>query len=75
MTEDDTIERLGAWIDPAVVMIEALTLAVPDYPRKDDVTLGEAVYTKPGDAPMTEADARPFAGLAGLRDKLGRDDP
>ena len=32
--------------------------------------LGEAVYTAPGQIPMSDEDARPFAGLAALRDKL-----
>ncbi len=70
MPEDDTTEALGAWIDPAVVMQEALVLAVPEYPRKDEAELGQLVYTKPGDAPMTDEDARPFAGLASFKDKL-----
>jgi uncharacterized metal-binding protein YceD (DUF177 family) len=74
MPEDENVEPLGAWIDPAVVMIEALALAVPDYPRKGDVELGSAVFTKPGDAPMTDEDARPFAGLADFKQKLEKDD-
>lgn len=73
MPEDDTIEPLGAWIDPYLVMQEALALALPDYPRKDDAALGQMIYTEPGQAPMTDEDARPFAGLAGLRDALDSD--
>jgi uncharacterized metal-binding protein YceD (DUF177 family) len=70
MPDDDTTEPLGAWIDPQAVMIEALTLEVPQYPRKGEAELGQMVYTKPGEAPMSDADARPFAGLAGLKDQL-----
>lgn len=70
MPEDDTTEALGSWIDPATVMQEALALAVPDYPRKDEASLGQLVYTKPGEAPMTDEDARPFAGLADFKSKL-----
>ena len=70
MPEDDASERLGTWIDPAVVMIEALALEVPEYPRAAGAELGQAVYTEPGAAPMTDEDARPFAGLAQLREKL-----
>lgn len=70
MPEDDSIEALGTWIDPGLVMQEALALAVPDYPRKEDAALGQLVYTKPGEAPMTDEDARPFAGLADLKAKL-----
>ncbi|MDF3413917.1 DUF177 domain-containing protein [Sulfitobacter sp. M57] len=70
MPEDDTCEPLGSWIDPGIVMLEALALAAPDYPRKDNAELGQMVYTKPGEAPMTDEDARPFAGLADLKSKL-----
>lgn len=70
MPEDDSVEALGTWIDPGRIMREALALAVPDYPRKEDAELGQLVYTKPGEAPMTDEDARPFAGLADLKAKL-----
>lgn len=73
MPEDDTTEALGPWIDPAQVMQEALALAVPDYPRKEGAELGQMVYTKPGAAPMTDEDARPFAGLADLKAQLEKD--
>lgn len=73
MPEDDTTEALGVWIDPFDIMLEALTLALPDYPRKDEAALGQMVYTKPGEAPMTDEDAKPFAGLADLRAALGKD--
>lgn len=73
MPEDDRSEPLTPWIDPAVVMIEALALEVPEYPRADGAELGELIYTKPGDTPMTDADARPFAGLADLRQALKDD--
>ncbi len=67
--EDETLEPLGAVIDPAAVMIEALALAMPDYPRRDGAELGEAVHAAPGVTPLRDDDARPFAGL---RDKLDR---
>ena len=73
MPEDDRTEPLGAWIDPAAIMIEALALEIPEYPRADGAELGQAVYTKPGDTPMTDEDARPFAGLAGLKNQLKDD--
>lgn len=72
MHEDETIEELGRWIDPAAVMIEALALAVPLYPRAPDAVLGEVVVSEPGIKPMTDEDARPFAGLASLKDQLGK---
>lgn len=70
MPEDDTTEALADQIDPAAVMAEALALALPDYPRADGADLGEAVFAGPGVTPMRDEDARPFAGLAGLRDAL-----
>jgi hypothetical protein len=35
--------------------------------------LGEAIFTKAGLAPMKDEDARPFAGLAALKDQLKPD--
>ncbi|WP_264213261.1 YceD family protein [Leisingera thetidis] len=74
MPEDDSIEALGSHIDPGAVMAEALALHIPAYPRKDGAELGEAVYTRPGAAPMRDEDARPFAGLAALRGQLKDED-
>ncbi|MEM6303140.1 MAG: DUF177 domain-containing protein [Pseudomonadota bacterium] len=74
MPEDDAVQALGAWIDPEAVMIEALSIAAPDFPRKDGAELGQMVYTAPGAKAMTDADARPFAGLAELKTSLEKDD-
>ena len=74
MPEDDTVEQLTATIDPAQIMIEALALALPLYPRKDGADLGEAVFAAPGTQAMRDEDARPFANLANLRDQLNKDD-
>ena len=64
--EDDAIDPLPEVIDAAAVVIEALALALPMYPRAPGVELGEAVFAPPGTEPLREADLRPFAGLAGL---------
>ena len=64
-------EPLPATFDLMAVAVEALAVALPDYPRADHESLGEAVFTEPGKAPMTDEQAKPFAGLASLRDKLG----
>lgn len=72
MPEDDTTEPLTAWIDPEAIMSEALALNLPLYPRAEDATLGEMVLTEPGVTPMRDEDARPFAGLAGLKDQLDK---
>tara|TARA_R110000751_G_scaffold12689_1_gene43503 strand:- start:1911 stop:2465 length:555 start_codon:yes stop_codon:yes gene_type:complete len=73
MDEDDRTEPLGAWIDPAVVMVEALSLNLPLYPRAPDAELEQTVFTEDGLKPMTDEDARPFAGLAALRGQLDDD--
>lgn len=70
MPEDDTIEPLGTWIDPAIIMIEALALALPEYPRKEEAQAETIRVTEPGKKPMTDEEARPFAGLAALKDQL-----
>ncbi|MFV2033827.1 MAG: DUF177 domain-containing protein [Halocynthiibacter sp.] len=69
----DSAEVLGATIDLGVVMLEALALALPSYPRADGAELAEAVFTQPGTPPMHDADALPFANLAALGDKLDKD--
>ncbi len=73
MPEDDSVEPLTATLDLGALMIEALALALPLYPRAKGAQLGSAVFTEPGAEPMSDEEARPFAGLKGLRDKLGKD--
>ena len=70
MPEDDSAEPLPDVIDPGAVMLEALALALPLYPRAPEAELGEARFAEPGVAPLTDDELKPFAGLAGLRDKL-----
>lgn len=73
LPEDVDTEPLGAEIDLGAMMAEALALALPAWPRAEGADLEEAVFTEPGRAPMTDDDARPFAGLASLRDKLTKE--
>ena len=68
--EDDSIEELGAEIDVYGVMVEALAIALPDYPRADDAELGNISAIPEGSEPIKEEETKPFAGLAALRDKL-----
>jgi len=65
--QDDTIETLHTHIDPGAVMVEALTLAIPQFPRAPGAALGQAQFTEPGKTAMSDADARPFAQLKALR--------
>lgn len=74
MPEDDNTELLGSHIDPGAVMLEALSLALPLYPRAEDAALEETNFTEPGKDAMTDEDTKPFAGLAALRDQLGKKD-
>ncbi|MFN3937090.1 MAG: YceD family protein [Gemmobacter sp.] len=67
MPEDDTREPLPEVLDLGAVMIEALALALPDYPRAPGVELGEAVFAAPGVVPLRDRDLNPFAALARLR--------
>ncbi|MFK7877841.1 MAG: DUF177 domain-containing protein [Paracoccaceae bacterium] len=70
MPEDDTVEALRAVIDPNEVMQEALSLALPLYPKADATSPVTLQVTEPGKTPLTDQDTKPFAALAGLRDKL-----
>lgn len=76
MPEDDTVEPLPDRLDLSAVMLEALALALPDYPRAEGAELGEANFAGPGVTPMTDDEAKPLAGLAALRDRMrdGSDD-
>lgn len=70
MPEDDTIEPLEAEIDLRGVMVEALALALPDWPRADGAELGQVSVTETGIAPLRDEEVKPFAALGALRDKL-----
>ncbi|MZR12924.1 DUF177 domain-containing protein [Maritimibacter sp. DP07] len=72
--EDVDQEPLGDRIDIGAVLAEALALAIPDYPRGDDEELDQTTFTEPGKEAMSDDDAKPFAGLAALRDKLSGDE-
>ena len=70
MPDDDTSEALGSFIDPGLVLIEALSLALPLYPRLDGVDDTPYVQTKPSQTPMQDEDARPFAALTALKEQM-----
>jgi uncharacterized metal-binding protein YceD (DUF177 family) len=74
MTIDETIEPLTDEIDLASIAIEAVAMALPDYPRSENAQLESAVFSEPGIAPMTDEDTKPFASLASLKDKLSKDE-
>lgn len=72
--EDESAEPLPSAIDLFEVMAEALALEVPPFPRAEGVEPVDLTVAGPGVEPMTDEDARPFAGLKELRDKLKDDD-
>lgn len=74
VTDDDGIDPLGDLIDLGEILIEDLALNLPLYPRAKDAVPEETVFTEPGKTPMRDEDTRPFAGLAGLRDQLSKND-
>ncbi len=74
MPEDTDIEPLPEVIDLALIALEALALALPPFPRAPDADPGEMVFTEPGKVAMTDDDAKPFAALSALKNRLGSDD-
>lgn len=74
MPDDDTLEPLGQEISLLSVLREALSLALPPYPRAEGAELGEAVFAEAGKTPLRDEDTKPFAGLAALKDALAEPD-
>jgi len=74
MTIDETIEPLMDDINLTTIAIEAIALALPDYPRSQDAELETSVFSEPGITPMRDEDTKPFASLASLKDKLSKED-
>lgn len=71
MPEDETVDPMPEVIDIAEIAAEALMLALPLYPRATGAELGSVVHAADGVAPLSDADLKPFAGLAGLAGRLG----
>lgn len=70
MPGDERIDPLGNTVDIGEIMVESLILNLPLYPRSQGAGSGDATFAGPGITPMTDDDARPFANLKSLRDKL-----
>lgn len=69
----DEVEVLTDKIDLGLIATEAISLALPDYPKAEGASLAGRVFGPEGVKPMTDDDAKPFAGLSALRDKLAED--
>lgn len=70
LSAEEDAEPLPSAIDVAEVAIEALTLALPLYPRAPGAELGQQNFAPPGVSPLQDGDLKPFAGLAGLAQAL-----
>ena len=62
-------------IDLAAIALEQLALALDPYPRAEDAKLEDSQFTEPGIEPLKDADLKPFAGLADLKEKLSGKGP
>ena len=74
MPEDENADPLPVTLDLAALMSEALALALPSWPRAEDVDFVDLTVTEPGKTPMTDDDTKPFAALKALAEKPA-DDP
>ncbi len=74
MPEDDSMEPLTGTVDAGAILVEALALALPAYPRADGAELGSLSAAAPGAEPLDAEAVRPFAGLAELMKKADKDD-
>jgi uncharacterized metal-binding protein YceD (DUF177 family) len=71
MPEDDTADPMPDIIDAGAVATEALSLALPLYPRAKGAAWQPVAAAPQGVAPLRDDDLKPFAGLAALRNRLG----
>ncbi|MBC7164024.1 MAG: DUF177 domain-containing protein [Roseovarius sp.] len=71
---DDTLEPLPEVLDLHALLAEALALALPQFPRVEGAEPVAIRAAPEGVRPIEDEDTRPFAGLAGLRDRLKGDD-
>lgn len=75
MPEDDSAEPLPDVLDPGAVMMEALMLALPAFPRAEGAALSEhgRLGAAPAHAaPFEDSPRKPFAALETLRAKLAK---
>ncbi|MEM8657543.1 MAG: DUF177 domain-containing protein [Pseudomonadota bacterium] len=65
----DDVEPLTDPLDLGLLAIEELALALPSYPRAKGVEEAAVAAIPPGAEPLAPRE-KPFAALAGLRDKM-----
>lgn len=71
MPEDDTQEPLPEVIDLGALMLEALAIALPAFPRAEGAELADGSFGPPGAAPIETGKENPFAALEALKSKMG----
>lgn len=71
---EDPPEPLTDEIDIGEIAAEAAALAIDPYPRATDVEVERLSAAPPDAAPLDDAAARPFAGLAALKRRLEASD-
>lgn len=73
-SHNDELEPLGREIDLGLVAMEALVLAIPEYPRIEGAELPESIFSPPDAGDIDEERPKAFAGLAALKEKLSNPD-
>ena len=68
--EDENLEPLQDSIDLGLILMEAIALNLPDFPRAEGAELTQRMFSEPGVDPLQDEDVKPFAGLSALKDKL-----
>ena len=74
MTTDENFEPLTDEIDLTAIANEVIAMALPDYPKSPDAQLKTSTFAAKDITPMTDADTKPFASLASLKDKLSKEE-
>ena len=76
MPEDDSVEPMPEVIDLSEIAAEALSLALPLYPRAPGAEFAQGLHAADGVTPLSDADLKPFSGLQDLAAKLaGKREP
>ncbi len=68
--DEDEIDPLGDELDLGLVAMEALALALPDYPKIEGAVLDESLFSPAESSSGADGQAQPFAELAVLKEKL-----
>ena len=68
--DDDGPDYFEDKINLAAIAIEQLALALDPYPRTEDAKPSVTEFAGPGIQPLRDADLKPFAKLASLKEKL-----